>query len=114
MNQTWPSCWAALPSDVRANDATKYAPPSPHHMPSSLRLRVICARRTAGARERGRVAIGHRDPLDAVARARLGRDGEVGHVLTAERGRAHRLEPAGVFGQPPQGAAASGSGGAAA
>src|SRR5215211_5203499 len=41
MNQICPSCCAALPSLVRANEHTKYAPPPPHHMPSSLRLRVI-------------------------------------------------------------------------
>ena len=31
----------AVVAAPRANEQTKYAPPSPHHMPSSLRERVI-------------------------------------------------------------------------
>jgi hypothetical protein len=41
-NQTWPSWVLRLPSPpapLRAKLQTKYAPPSPHHWPSSLRLR---------------------------------------------------------------------------
>jgi hypothetical protein len=44
-NHTCPSCDSALlsftPTSSRANEDTKYAPPSPHHAPSSLRLRVM-------------------------------------------------------------------------
>ena len=90
-NHTWPSCWTALPSAVRANEATKYAPPSPHQAPSSLRLRVMSlpgvgpCRAVPGpvelaadlAASASLSAPAWRHPLDGVRRARLGRDTEV-------------------------------------
>jgi hypothetical protein len=84
MNQTCPSGWAALPSDVRASDATKYvAPVTPPHALELAAARNLAAIELQECRGRRRVAVGDRDPVDAVARGAFGGDGEIGHELAA-------------------------------